>query len=108
MLVSRSPYHDAVRSADWRVAVSARAPCLLSEIYHSVTGRFREEYYQRLAAILTIANISLLFRPPDDRQKYTRLSGGAQLVPLPSENRKMMKAGQITHRETAVGMRSTT
>ena len=53
---SSGSHHDAVRPADHgRRQRRGRGP--LSEIYHSVTGRSREEYYSTAIAILTIANI---------------------------------------------------
>ncbi|EBY5532113.1 citrate/sodium symporter CitN [Salmonella enterica subsp. enterica serovar Javiana] len=80
----------------------------LSEIYHSVTGRSREEYYSTAIAILTIANIfAIIFAALLDMvgKKYTWLSGEGELVRKASfKTEDDEKAGQITHRETAVGM----
>lgn len=80
----------------------------LSEIYHSVTGRYREEYYSTAIAILTIANIfAIIFAALLDMigKKYTWLSGEGELVRKASfKTEDDEKAGQITHRETAVGM----
>ncbi len=79
----------------------------LSEIYHSVTGRSREEYYSTAIAILTIANIfAIIFAALLDMiGKNTRLSGEGELVRKASfKTEDDEKAGQITHRETAVGM----
>lgn len=80
----------------------------LSEIYHSVTGRSREEYYSTAIAILTIANIfAIIFAALLDMigKKYTWLSGEGELVRKASfKTEGDEKAGQITHRETAVGM----
>ncbi|ECJ9597704.1 citrate/sodium symporter CitN [Salmonella enterica] len=80
----------------------------LSEIYHSVTGRSREEYYSTAIAILTIANIfAIIFAALLDMvgKKYTWLSGEGELVrKAPFKTEDDEKAGQITHRETAVGM----
>ncbi|EIQ2294357.1 citrate/sodium symporter CitS [Salmonella enterica subsp. enterica serovar Newport] len=79
----------------------------LSEIYHSVTGRSREEYYSTAIAILTIANIfAIIFAALLDMigKKYTWLSGEGELVRKASfKTEDDEKAGQITHRETAVG-----
>ncbi len=55
----------------------------LSEIYHSVTGRSREEYYSTAIAILTIANIfAIIFAALLDMigKKIHRLSGEGELV----------------------------
>lgn len=79
----------------------------LSEIYHSVTGRSREEYYSTAIAILTIANIfAIIFAALLDMiGKNTPLSGEGELVRKASfKTEDDEKAGQITHRETAVGM----
>ncbi|EAP2899918.1 citrate/sodium symporter CitN, partial [Salmonella enterica] len=80
----------------------------LSEIYHSVTGRSREEYYSTAIAILTIANIfAIIFAALLDMvgKKYTWLSGEGELVRKASfKTEDDEKAGQITHRETAIGM----
>lgn len=76
----------------------------LSEIYHSVTGRSREEYYSTAIAILTIANIFAALLDMIGK-KYTWLSGEGELVRKASfKTEDDEKAGQITHRETAVGM----
>ncbi|AKQ37180.1 citrate:sodium symporter [Salmonella enterica subsp. enterica serovar Ouakam] len=78
----------------------------LSEIYHSVTGRSREEYYSTAIAILTIANIfAIIFAALLDMigKKYTWLSGEGELVRKASfKTEDDEKAGQITHRETVV------
>ena len=80
----------------------------LSEIYHSVTGRSREEYYSTAIAILTIANIfAIVFAALLDiiGKKHTWLSGEGELVRKASfKVEDDEKAGQITHRETAVGL----
>ena len=80
----------------------------LSEIYHSVTGRSREEYYSTAIAILTIANIfAIVFAAILDiiGKKHTWLSGEGELVRKASfKVEDDEKAGQITHRETAVGL----
>lgn len=79
----------------------------LSEIYHSVTGRSREEYYSTAIAILTIANIfAIVFAAVlDIIGKNTPLSGEGELVRKASfKVEEDEKAGQITHRETAVGL----
>ncbi|HEB8777836.1 TPA: citrate/sodium symporter CitS, partial [Klebsiella pneumoniae] len=80
----------------------------LSEIYHSVTGRSREEYYSTAIAILTIANIfAIVFAAVLDiiGKKHTWLSGEGELVRKASfKVEEDEKAGQITHRETAVGL----
>ncbi|EEJ3348121.1 citrate/sodium symporter CitN [Salmonella enterica] len=79
----------------------------LSEIYHSVTGRSREEYYSTAIAILTIANIfAIIFAALLDMvgKKYTWLSGEGELVRKASFKTEDEQAGQITHRETAIGM----
>lgn len=80
----------------------------LSEIYHSITGRSREEYYSTAIAILTIANIfAIVMAAVLDivGKKYPVLSGEGELVRKASFRAEDdEKAGQITHRETAVGM----
>ena len=80
----------------------------LSEIYHSVTGRSREEYYSTAIAILTIANIfAIVFAAVLDiiGKKHTWMSGEGELVRKASfKVEDDEKAGQITHRETAVGL----
>ena len=80
----------------------------LSEIYHSVTGRSREEYYSTAIAILTIANIfAIIYAAFLDiiGKKYPILSGEGELVRKASfKAEEDEKAGQITHRETAVGL----
>ncbi|EBH3679595.1 TPA: citrate/sodium symporter CitS [Salmonella enterica] len=71
----------------------------LSEIYHSVTGRSREEYYSTAIAIIFAALLDMIGK------KYTWLSGEGELVRKASfKTEDDEKAGQITHRETAVGM----
>jgi hypothetical protein len=90
---SGRPHHDAVRPADHgRRQRRGRGP--LSEIYHSVTGRSREEYYSTAIAILTIANIfAIVFAAVLDiiGKKYTWLSGEGELVRKASFKRKTMK-----------------
>ncbi|MBF1962580.1 citrate/sodium symporter CitS [Enterobacter hormaechei] len=80
----------------------------LSEIYHSVTGNPREEYYSTAIAILTIANIfAIVFAALLDiiGKKYPVLTGNGELVRKASFRAEDdEKAGQITHRETAVGL----
>ena len=80
----------------------------LSEIYHSVTGRSREEYYSTAIAILTIANIfAIIYAAFLDiiGKKYPVLSGEGELVRKASfKAEEDEKAGSITHRETAVGL----
>lgn len=80
----------------------------LSEIYHSVTGRSREEYYSTAIAILTIANIfAIVVAAFLDilGKKYPGLTGNGELVRKASFRAEDdEKAGQITHRETAVGL----
>lgn len=80
----------------------------LSEIYHSVTGRSREEYYSTAIAILTIANIfAIIMAAVLDiiGKKYTWLSGEGELVRKASfKVDEDEKAGNVTHREIAVGM----
>lgn len=66
----------------------------LSEIYHSVTGRSREEYYSTAIAILTIANIfAIVFAALLDiiGKKHTWLSGEGELVRKASLKSKTMK-----------------
>ena len=103
---SSGSHHDAVRPADHgRRQRRGRGP--LSEIYHSVTGRSREEYYSTAIAILTIANIfAIVFAAVlDIIGKNTPLSGEGELVRKASfKVEEDEKAGQITHRETAVGL----
>lgn len=80
----------------------------LSEIYHSVTGRPREEYYSTAIAILTIANIfAIIFAAVLDviGKKYPALTGNGELVRKASFRAEDdEQAGPITHRETAVGL----
>lgn len=80
----------------------------LSEIYHSVTGNSREEYYSTAIAILTIANIfAIIFAAVLNiiGKKHTWLSGEGELIRKSSfKVEDDEKAGQITHRETAVGL----
>jgi CCS family citrate carrier protein len=80
----------------------------LSEIYHSVTGRSREEYYSTAIAILTIANIfAIVVAALLDiiGKKYPVLTGNGELVRKASFRvEDDEKAGQITHRETAIGL----
>lgn len=80
----------------------------LSEIYHSVTGNPREEYYSTAIAILTIANIfAIVFAALLDiiGKKYPVLTGNGELVRKASFRAEDdEKANQITHRETAVGL----
>lgn len=80
----------------------------LSEIYHSVTGRPREEYYSTAIAILTIANIfAIIFAAVLDviGKKYPALTGNGELVRKASFRAEDdEQAGPVTHRETAVGL----
>lgn len=80
----------------------------LSEIYHSVTGRPREEYYSTAIAILTIANIfAIIFAAVLDviGKKYPALTGDGELVRKASFRAEDdEQAGPVTHRETAVGL----
>ncbi|MCV4626177.1 2-hydroxycarboxylate transporter family protein, partial [Escherichia coli] len=67
-----------------------------------------EEYYSTAIAILTIANIfAIVFAAVLDiiGKKHTWLSGEGELVRKASfKVEEDEKAGQITHRETAVGL----
>ncbi|WP_058912192.1 citrate/sodium symporter CitS [Entomohabitans teleogrylli] len=80
----------------------------LSEIYHSVTGRSKEEYYSTAIAILTIANIfAIVFAALLDiiGKKYPAMSGEGELVRKASFRvEEDEKAGQVTHREIAIGL----
>ncbi|MFW8172258.1 2-hydroxycarboxylate transporter family protein, partial [Klebsiella pneumoniae] len=76
--------------------------------YHSVTGRSREKYYSTALAIMTIANIfAIVFAAVLDiiGKKHAWLSGEGELVRKASfKVEEDEKAGQITHREAAVGL----
>ncbi len=80
----------------------------LSEIYSSVTGRSREEYYSTAIAILTIANIfAIVVAALLDilGKKYTVLSGEGELVRKASFKVDAdEKVGEVTHREIAIGL----
>ncbi|PLR41084.1 citrate/sodium symporter CitN [Chimaeribacter californicus] len=80
----------------------------LSEIYHSVTGNSREEYYSVAIAILTIANIFAIVAAAIldiVGKKFPSLTGEGELVRKASFRvEEEEKAGKITHREVAVGM----
>ena len=80
----------------------------LSEIYHSVPGRSREEYYSVAIAILTIANIFAIVAAAIldvVGQKMPSLTGNGELVR--KANFKVdedEKVGEITHRQIVVGL----
>lgn len=81
----------------------------LSEIYHTVTGRSKEEYYSVAIAILTIANIfAIVAASLMDvlGKKMPSLTGNGELVRKASfkveDDEK--PAGEITHRQIVVGL----
>ncbi len=79
----------------------------LSEIYESVTGGSKEQYYSVAIAILTIANIVAIIAAAvlnTIGQKMPSLTGNGELVRNSQFNVEEQAAPKITPREIAIGL----
>lgn len=80
----------------------------LSEIYHTVTGRSKEEYYSIAIAILTIANIFAIVAASlldVIGKRMPVLTGNGELVRKSNfQSEEDEKAGELTPRHIVVGL----